>query len=254
MKRKPAEFKRLAREVLTRHYGVPMGAMVVSQLILFLLSVPFSWNITVNSSVREWVIYYVATVAISLLGIVFSIGTLKIVLSMARQQPYAFTDLFYGFSHHPDRYILTAVLLFLLCIIPALPFVAVVVLLKIMNGFALKLSLTLIAGVIMIAGEIYIALSYALIYFLLLDHSEMRIVEAFRESKRMMKGNKGRMFYLVLTFIGFWVLGILSLGIGFLWIGPYQMETTTFFYLELTGEFDAKVSYEEEYQQKELYE
>lgn len=246
MKRKPAEFKRLAREALTRHYGVPMGAMVVSELILFLLSIPFSWNITVNSPIREWVIYYVATIAISLLGVVLSIGTLKIVLSMARQQPYAFGDLFYGFFHHPDRYILAAVLMFLICMVPALPFIAVVIFLHMMNGFALKLSLTLITAVIMIAGEVYISLSYALIYFLLLDHPQMKIWEAFCESKQMMKGNKGRMFYLVLTFIGFWILGILSLGIGFLWIGPYQMETTTFFYLELAGEFNTQAVYEHE--------
>ena len=246
MKRKPAEFKRLARETLTRHYGIPMGAMVVTELILFILSLPFSWNITVDSSIREWVIYYVASVAISLLGVVLSIGTLRIVLSMARQKPYAFNDLFYGFFHHPDRYILAAVLLFLICMVPAIPFVAVVATLKMMSGFALRLSLTLITAAIMIAGEIYIALTYALIYFLLLDHPDMRIVESFRESRQMMKGNKGRMFYLMLTFIGFWILGILSLGIGFLWIGPYQMETTTFFYLELAGEFDAKATFESE--------
>ena len=31
MKRKSAEIKRIARENLTGHYGLPMGAMVVSQ-------------------------------------------------------------------------------------------------------------------------------------------------------------------------------------------------------------------------------
>ena len=36
MKRKSAEIKRIARENLTGHYGLPMGAMVVSQLIVTL--------------------------------------------------------------------------------------------------------------------------------------------------------------------------------------------------------------------------
>jgi uncharacterized membrane protein len=72
----------------------------------------------------------------------------------------------------------------------------------------------------------------------------MKILEAFRESRQMMVGNKVRMFYLVLTFIGWGILAVLSLGIGYLWIGPYIMETKTFFYLELAGELDAEAVYE----------
>ena len=40
MKRKSAEIKRIARENLTGHYGLPMGAMVVSQLIVTLPTIP----------------------------------------------------------------------------------------------------------------------------------------------------------------------------------------------------------------------
>ena len=46
MKRKSAEIKRIARENLTGHYGLPMGAMVVSQLIVTLPTMFFSWNLT----------------------------------------------------------------------------------------------------------------------------------------------------------------------------------------------------------------
>lgn len=46
MKRKSAEIKRIARESLTGHYGLPMGAMVVSQLIVTLPTMFFSWNLT----------------------------------------------------------------------------------------------------------------------------------------------------------------------------------------------------------------
>ena len=44
MKRKSAEIKRIARESLTGHYGLPMGAMVVSHLIVTLPTMFFSWN------------------------------------------------------------------------------------------------------------------------------------------------------------------------------------------------------------------
>ena len=163
MKRKPAEFKRLAREILTRHYGVPMGAMVVSELILMVLSIPFSENITIYSSIREWVIYCVSSVAITLLGVVFSVGTLRIILNMARKRPYAFRDLFYGFFHHPDRYILAALLLMLICLVPALPLIGFVLVSDMVNSFTIELILILTGIVIMIVGEIYVALTYAVI-------------------------------------------------------------------------------------------
>lgn len=48
-----------------------------------------------------------------------------------------------------------------------------------------------------------------------------------------MKGRKLRYFLLQLSFIGWWLLGILTLGLGFLWIIPYMLQTNTQFYLNL---------------------
>ena len=54
----------------------------------------------------------------------------------------------------------------------------------------------------------------------------------------MMHGNKGRFFYLQISFFGLALLCILTLGIGMLWLYPYMMTTEAFFYLDLTGEID----------------
>ena len=103
MKRKSAEIKRIARENLTGHYGLPMGAMVVSQLIVTLPTMFFSWNLTPYSGKMEWAIYYVAAFILTLLGVVLNIGILRIALRMGRKQPYKFTDMFYGFNHHENH-------------------------------------------------------------------------------------------------------------------------------------------------------
>lgn len=76
MKRKSAEIKRIARENLTGHYGLPMGAMVVSQLIVTLPTMFFSRNLTPYSGNMEWAIYYVAAFVLALLGVVLNIGIL----------------------------------------------------------------------------------------------------------------------------------------------------------------------------------
>lgn len=77
-----------------------------------------------------------------------------------------------------------------------------------------------------------IALSQSL--YLLIDHPNLRVIEAMQESMRLMRGKKMRYFLLELSFIGWSLLGLLTLGIGLLWILPYITQTNTQFYLDLT--------------------
>ena len=55
-------------------------------------------------------------------------------------------------------------------------------------------------------------------------------------SKQMMKGNKWRLFCLQFSFIGWMILGTVTMGIGFLWINPYMNAATTAFYDEISRE------------------
>lgn len=248
MKRKSAEIKRIARESLTGHYGLPMGAMVVSQLIVTLPTMFFSWNLTPYSGKMEWAIYYVAAFILALLGVVLNIGILQIALRMGRKQPYKFTDMFYGFNHHPDKYILAYLLFMVVVLVPMLPAIAVSVG---MYVIAISGSMTVTKGlfigyvvamcVLGIGGEVIafiLSLRYSMLFLILLEDNTKGIRQAMRESKALMQGNKGRYFYIMLSFLGWSFLGLLSFGIGFLWIGPYYTQTQVTFYRDITGELD----------------
>jgi len=67
------------------------------------------------------------------------------------------------------------------------------------------------------------------------------------ESARLMKGNKGRIFYIILSFIGWMCLGMLSFGSGLLWVIPYMQQTLIQFYLDVKGELDGGQQEEEKY-------
>lgn len=54
------------------------------------------------------------------------------------------------------------------------------------------------------------------------------------ESKNLMRGHKWRFFLLEMSFIGWGILAVLSLGIGFLWLFPYENATRVAFYEDLT--------------------
>ena len=69
--------------------------------------------------------------------------------------------------------------------------------------------------------------------YILAENPEKSSIECLKESIRMMKGYKFEYFVLYLSFVGWFVLSILTFGIGFLWLIPYYQITATNFYLEL---------------------
>lgn len=78
--------------------------------------------------------------------------------------------------------------------------------------------------------------SYALTPYILVEHPEMSANEAIEESMRLMEGHKFDLFYLQLSFIGWAILSILSLGLGFFWLIPYQMTAQAAFYRDIKNE------------------
>lgn len=76
--------------------------------------------------------------------------------------------------------------------------------------------------------------SYSMAVFIMAENPEMSAKEAMEVSMRMMDGNKWRLFCLQLSFIGWEILCIFSLGIGFLWLNPYVNAATAAFYDEVS--------------------
>ena len=77
------------------------------------------------------------------------------------------------------------------------------------------------------------AYRYSLTSYILAENPEMDANDAITRSKELMKGNKWRLFCLRFSFIGWDILSILTLGIGDLWLTPYQTAATAAFYREL---------------------
>ncbi|MBQ9733117.1 MAG: DUF975 family protein, partial [Clostridia bacterium] len=77
--------------------------------------------------------------------------------------------------------------------------------------------------------------SYALVHYVMAEDPSLTAREALRESKEIMRGNRWRLFCLLLSFIGWDILGALTLGIGYLWITPYREAAIAAFYRDITG-------------------
>ncbi len=75
--------------------------------------------------------------------------------------------------------------------------------------------------------------SYAMTYYIAKENPDMRAEECINASMRMMYGHKGRLFLLDLSFIGWLLLCILTLGILFFWVTPWMEAAHVKFYEEL---------------------
>ena len=91
----------------------------------------------------------------------------------------------------------------------------------------LRLLLLIIPGIIA-------SLAYSQTWFILAENPEMDSYKAILKSKEMMKGYKWQLFKINRIF-GLSLLCILTFGIGFLWLIPYQYVVYAKFYEELSS-------------------
>lgn len=88
-------------------------------------------------------------------------------------------------------------------------------------------------SLLLIVPGIIAAISYSMTYFILMDDKDITYNDAIKLSKEMMNGHKMQFFLLMLSFIGWWLLSVLTFGIGFLWLGPYIDTSIAALYEEL---------------------
>ena len=63
--------------------------------------------------------------------------------------------------------------------------------------------------------------AYSMSFYVAADHPEYTWNQCMDASKRMTAGHKGELFVLDLSFIGWFFVGGLCLGVGSLWVMPY---------------------------------
>ena len=94
-------------------------------------------------------------------------------------------------------------------------------------------SWVMLWSLLLVIPGIIKSLSYSMAYYLVADNPTVGIRNALNTSKKITYGYKVKIFLLNLSFIGWGILSVLSLGIGFLWLIPYMQLTSVNLYLEL---------------------
>lgn len=79
-----------------------------------------------------------------------------------------------------------------------------------------------------------VRMGFYLVPFIIAENPDIKTFDAFKLSWRMMKGNKMKLFMLHLSILGWYVLGVLTLGlIGMLYTNPYRICIYSEFYAKV---------------------
>ena len=184
-----------ARKSLSGRWGLAVGTFFVYLLIMGGLGI---LNYDFSSNGLKIVIGLIPL----LLDGAFALGAAIFSLAIARNKDAKLEMIFYGFKYYSKTL-----------------------------GLSLLMTLfVLLWMLLLIVPGIIAGISYSLAFYIMHDDPNIGAMEAIDKSKKMMYGYKWKFFCLHLRFIGWCLLGILSLGIGFLWIMPYISISCAKFY------------------------
>lgn len=101
---------------------------------------------------------------------------------------------------------------------------------KALGAYILMMIAIIIGMMLLIVPGIILALGLSQTFFIMADDPEIGIVDALKDSWELMDGHKFDFFILGLRFIGWAILCIFTLGIGFFFLSPYMQVTFAKFY------------------------
>ena len=168
----------------------------------------------------------------------FYIGLLQIMIKIARNKNVTINELFQRTDAFFRCAAITIVFLAINAIFALLEYTAISSLFVFITyqadiNIALS-SFMIVVGIILSFAIaifwIFLILCLSQSYYILYDNEDMPLGDIFRLSMDMMDGHKLDYILLCLTFIGWFILGIFTLGIIWLWIIPYMNVAMVNFY------------------------
>ena len=198
---RPTSFRNKAWEALRGKWGMAAVACLIYMAIS-----------TVGAGISS-IIPFAGPLAISLLVIYpVSMGFMFMLLDLSNGKEVDIKTMFEAFSDY-GRYLLGGVLVYVYTILWSLLF--------------------LIPGIIK-------GISYSQTFFLMRENPELSGEQAIQLSMKMMQGHKMEYFLLQLSFIGWILLGCITLCIGLLWVQPYITTANAEFYKELKKDYEVR--------------
>lgn len=274
------ELKRAAKEKLKGNWGIAILLTFLAALITNAFS--FSGEISnlintlskglgsLNTGIEQisegtlavTIMVRVGMIINLLIGGSISYGISKFFINLVRREKLKVETLFSGFKHFGKNFLIqliVGIFSFLWGLVIWIPAVILIIIIIISQASTIDIfynpntmSTGLIAGLIVIIIITAIICSiitylliarYAMTYYIFVDNPDFAVMECISASKEMMEGNKVKLLLLQLSFIGWHILSILTLLIGYLWLIPYINSSMAEFYNNLKENSQPKLEH-----------
>ena len=169
-----------------------------------------------------------------------SVGFVLYFVYLIKKKPVRLGLIFEAFQFYGNA-LLTYFLRMILVFLAASPLIIVsfVLAFSLADPSGAKLFFVFILFLVFLALPLYIGLRLGVMYFIVADNPKVSADNALEISWKMMKGHEWDLLLLTLSFILWYLLSIVTLGIGFLWLMPYYYTSVGHFYMELKHRYPA---------------
>lgn len=255
-----SDLRREARNSLRGRWGLAVGTFLIGGIITCIPNITSSFmNNTAGLMDSDVAILIICVTAIifsiirALIDVIIGYGACDFSLNIANNKNADVKDIFAGF-----KYILKLLLVWLIKGIGfgilLLPFYALIIKLtiyftvhslsyfgdsygdfnsSIITGDFDFIGVLAVLSIIAIIAITVLDVFMSQIYYILKENDSESIITCIKNSFKMMKGHIWNYIILNLSFIGWGVLCIFTLGIGLLWLTPYTQITKAKFYLKI---------------------
>ena len=86
---------------------------------------------------------------------------------------------------------------------------------------------------LLVVPAIIKSIAYSQCFFIIADNPNVKVKDALKISMKMTQGYKWQIFVMGLSFLGWMLLCLLTLGIGFFWLQPYMVTAFTNLFFKL---------------------
>ncbi len=198
-----SEIRNVTKELLKGKYKNVMLPFILATLLLGLAQSQDLYS-NVYETYGVSYVFTIGSIALFIQGPI-SIGLATYSLSIANEEDYSYNQIVAGF-----KYFFKALFLYLLFNISVL----------------IGIILLIIPGVVLF-------LMFSQIFYITAENPQIGVIDAFKKSASLMKNKKLQYFGLFLKYMLFFILGVFTLGIWWLWLIPQAYVSFAIFYKEL---------------------
>ena len=250
-----SQLKQSAKMRIAPVMGRLMGAYAIYVGLSFVISEAAAVPALFTESIAlQAFFYFLFSVLGAILTGIAEAGTQYLYLKLYCGRPVAVGDIFYGFTNQTNTCIGLSFMKSLFYTVPLMPSYIFSLqftqemekmnLAILSSGMDLStaamppemirsLTLMLFSFTPALVLITILSLVYSQAYYLMWDFPSCTAPELLRKSRLLMRGHKGRLFYIQICFIPLIMLGVITCGIGMLWIAPLIYAIETEFYLDL---------------------